>query len=167
MLIRCKHSEVNEGQLWRMLRAHRWQEPAVDQQHSDCVWGLSAYCAAASSAIFLWNLAPALKLLEKRVCQQRAAVMCLHRVLWGCRINPKETWCGHMLLSPGFHKMAITMFWKGTKGAGAEACLQKDVLLSDESEIWPGCPICISSGCLELKEKRGIQAQWFLESASS
>lgn len=110
---------------------------------------------------------PSPQITGKRVCQQRAAVMCLHRVLWGCRINPKETWCGHALLSPGFHKMAITIFWKGTKGAGAEACLQKDALLSDESEIWPGCPICISSRCLELKEKRGIQAQWFLESASS
>lgn len=55
---------------------------------------------------------------EKRVYQQRAAAMCSHQVLWGSKINPKETWPEHIPLSLGFNEMESATSVGGTKSTG-------------------------------------------------
>lgn len=44
--------------------------------------------------------------------------MCSHQVLRGGSVNPKDTWCQHVLMSPGFNKMESAPAARGQKALG-------------------------------------------------
>lgn len=127
-LIRCMHSKVSEGQLFRVLCAHHLQKPAMAQCCTDC-HGSGLQPCGTELQIFLWHfLALTLNLLEKRGYQQRAAVMCSHQVLRGGRVNPKEAWWEHILLSLGFKKMESATAARGQKALRGYVCGCKEML---------------------------------------
>lgn len=55
--------------------------------------------------------------------------MCSHQVLRGGSVNPKDTWCQHVLMSPGFNKMESAPAARGQKALGrGHVCGCKEML---------------------------------------
>lgn len=136
-LTRCMHSKGSEGQLSTVLHAHQSHDPAVGQGCTDGLGSGHQPCGNELQ-LFLWHfLTLILKLLEKkkRVYQQRAAVVCSHRVLIGKSL--RDTYCCYLVL----------IRWKMPQLRGDRKCwakgmcvwLQRNALLSDNSEIWQSC----------------------------